>query len=256
MEDNTKEKIELKGKDIVFQNANIIVNGKTILENLNFTIHENETVMICGATGSGKSILLKTLVGFYEYTGSITIGGVEIRKLNKKAIRENICLLLQDSYLFSRTIAENIKILVPTMPYNDMVTISKFFMLDDDVQKLKHGYDSKIGREGLALSKGQKQRLVLVRAFTKVKPIMIFDDSFSAIDRMNKKKILENLLSLEELFTKIVITHDIEYAEKFDKIIYLNHGQAFIGTNQELLQNENYKKIYELNQDKIGEEYR
>lgn len=222
---------------------------------MNFTINENETVIICGATGSGKSILLKTLVGFYEYTGSITIGGIEIRKLNKKTIRENICLLLQDSYLFSRTIAENIKILVPTIPYSDMVSISKFFMLDDDVQKLKNGYDSKIGRKGISLSKGQKQRLVLVRAFTKIKPIMIFDNSFSAIDRMNKKQILENLLSLQETFTKIVITHDIEYAEKFDKIIYLNNGQVKVGTSEELLQDENYKKIYELNQDKIGEEY-
>ena len=255
MEDDTKEIIKLKGKDIIFKNANIIVNGKIILKDLNFTIKENETVMIAGATGSGKSILLKTLVGFYEYTGSITIGGREISEFNKKTIRDNICLLLQDSYLFSKTIAENIKILVPTMPYSDMVTISKFFMLDDDVQKLKNGYDSKIGRKGIALSKGQKQRLVLVRAFTKLKPIMIFDDSFSAIDRINKKRILENLLNLEEKFTKIVITHDIEYAEKFHKIIYLNEGKAIIGTNEELLQNKNYRKVYELNQDKIGEEY-
>lgn len=196
--------------------------------------------MIVGATGSGKSIFLKTLVGFYEYTGSIKIGEYEVRDLNKKAIRENICLLLQDSYLFSRTIAENIKILVPYMPYEDMVKISKFFAFDEDVQRLKDGYDSKIGRKGIALSKGQKQRLVLIRAFTKTKPIMIFDDSFSAIDKVNKKEILNNLMNIEEKFTKIMITHDIELADKFDKIIYLNNKQAINGTHKELLEKEGY----------------
>ena len=209
-ETSIAKEINITNKKITFSNANIIVNGETILRNLNFTIEENEKVMIIGATGSGKTILLKTLVGFYEYTGSIKIGEYEIRDLNKKAIRDNICLLLQDSYLFSKTIAENIKILVPCMPYNDMVKISKFFAFDKDVQKLKNGYDSKIGRKGIALSKGQKQRLVLIRAFTKTKPIMIFDDSFSAIDKSNKREILNNLMNIKEKFTKIMITHDIE----------------------------------------------
>lgn len=255
-EENSKTKeINITNSNITFSNANIIVNGETILKNLNFTINENEKIMIVGATGSGKSILLKTLVGFYDYTGSIKIGEYEVRDLNKKAIRENICLLLQDSYLFSRTIAENIKILVPYMPYEDMVKISKFFAFDEDVQRLKDGYDSKIGRKGIALSKGQKQRLVLIRAFTKTKPIMIFDDSFSAIDKVNKKEILNNLMNIEEKFTKIMITHDIELADKFDKIIYLDDKQAITGTHKELLENSNYKKIYEISKDKIGEEY-
>lgn len=254
-DDEISNNIKIDDKTITFENANIIVNGSTILENLNFKIDKNEKVIVIGSTGSGKSILLKTLIGFYEYTGSIRIGNVEIRDLNKKLIRENICLLLQDSYLFSRTIAENIKILVPYMPYEEMVNISKFFALDSDVQKLKDGYDSKIGKKGIALSKGQRQRLVLVRAFTKPKPIMIFDDSFSAIDRINKKQILKNLMSLEDKFTKIIITHDIGLASNFDKVIYINNKTAIIGKHEELLKNENYNKVYKLNQDKIEEEY-
>lgn len=254
-DEKSKKQIILENKTITFKNASIKVNGTTILENINFEIKENEKVMVVGSTGSGKSILLKALVGFYEYTGSIKIGNTEIRDLNKSIIRENICLLLQDSYLFSRTIAENIKILVPYMPNEEMINISKFFALDDDVQKLKDGYESKIGKKGIALSKGQRQRLVLVRAFTKTKPIMIFDDSFSAIDRINKKQILNNLMNLEDLFTKIIITHDISLAPNFDKVIYLNNKSATIGTHKQLLENETYKKIYELNQDKIEEEY-
>lgn len=254
-EEKNKKQIILENKTITFKNASIKVNETTILENLNFEIKENEKVMVVGSTGSGKSILLKTLVGFYEYTGSIKIGNTEIRNLNKSIIRENICLLLQDSYLFSRTIAENIKILVPYMPNEEMINISKFFALDDDIQKLKDGYESKIGKKGIALSKGQRQRLVLVRAFTKTKPIMIFDDSFSAIDRINKKQILNNLIYLDDLFTKIIITHDIGLAPNFDKVIYLNNKSATIGTHKQLLENETYRKIYELNQDKIEEEY-
>ena len=254
-DDKISNNIEINDKTITFKNANIIVNGTTILENLNFEINENEKVLIVGSTGSGKSILLKTLIGFYEYTGSIRIGNIEIRNLNKKLIRENICLLLQDSYLFSRTIAENIKILVPYMPNEEMINISKFFALDSDVQKLKDGYDSKIGKKGITLSKGQRQRLVLVRAFTKPKPIMIFDDSFSAIDRINKRQIFDNLMSLEDKFTKIIITHDIDLASSFDKVIYINDKRVIVGKHEELLKNANYNKVYKLNQDKIEEEY-
>ena len=256
IEDDKKLKnIDINNRTIVFKNASIIVNKTTILKNLNFQINENEKVIIVGGTGTGKSILLKTLIGFYEYTGSIKIGNEEIRDLNKKLIRENICLLLQDSYLFSRTIAENIKILVPYMPYEEMINISRFFALDNDIQKLKDGYDSKIGKRGIALSKGQRQRLVLVRAFTKIKPIMIFDDSFSAIDKINKKKIFNNLINMKKKFTKVIITHDIGLAPNFDKVIYIDNKEAVVGKHEELLKYEKYNQLYRLNQDEIGEEY-
>ena len=135
--------------------------------------------------------------------------------------------------------------------YNPFVYIKT----DNDVQKLKDGYDSKIGKKGIALSKGQRQRLVLVRAFTKIKPIMIFDDSFSAIDRINKKQIYNNLMSLDSKFTKIVITHDIGLAKNFEKVIYINNKKALVGTHEELLNNEDYRKVYELDQDKLEEDY-
>lgn len=254
-EKNQNSDIKLKDTKIKFENATIKVNGKVILKDLNFTINPKEKVIIVGSTGSGKTILLKTLVGFYEYEGSIKIGGYEVKDLNKKSLRENICLLLQDSYLFSKTIAENIKILVPQMTYPEIVELSNFFSLHKDVTKFNKGYDSQIGRNGIVLSKGQKQRLVLVRAYTKPKPIMIFDDSFSAIDRINKKKILDNLITIEDNSTKIIITHDIELATKFEKVIYIDKGQVICGTNKELLKNENYNKMYNLNLDKVGEEY-
>lgn len=255
-DENSKNKeIVIEDTTITFKDATITVNGKVILENMNFTIEPNEKVMVVGSTGSGKTILLKTLVGFYDYKGSIKIGNYEIKELNKKCVREMVCLLLQDSYLFSKTIAENIKILVPQITYPEMVELSSFFSFHSDVTKLDKKYDSNIGQNGIVLSKGQKQRLVLVRAYTKPKPIMIFDDSFSAIDRINKKQILDNLMSLENQFTKIVITHDIGLASSFDKVIYINNKKAIVGKHEELLKNQNYNKVYKLNQDKIEEEY-
>lgn len=254
-DDDNSNNININDTTISFNNANIKVNGTMILKNLNFTINTNEKVIILGSTGSGKSILFKTLIGFYEYEGSIKIGQYEIRDLNKKCVRENICLLLQDSYLFSRTIAENIRILMPSISNLEMINLSTFFSFHSDVEKLNDGYNSQIGKNGIVLSKGQKQRLVLIRAYTKPKPIMIFDDSFSAIDKLNKKNILNKLLSLDDKTSKIFITHDIELAPKFDKIIYLDNGKAISGTHKELLNNKKYKQIYELNLDKVGEEY-
>lgn len=255
LEDN-ENNINITNSRIVFKDASIIVNDKKILTNLNFNIEPNEKIMIVGATGSGKSILVKTLVGFYDYEGSITIGGYEIKDLNKKNIRDTICLLLQDSYLFSKTIAENIKILMPYMSDEEMITLSKKFAFHDDVKKFNEKYESALGKNGLTLSKGQRQRLVLIRAFTKLKPIMIFDDSFSAIDRINKKIVINNLMSdNNDNSTKIFITHNVSLAPKFKKILFLDNHTSYFTTHDELLNNKNYKKLYELSLDNVGDDY-
>lgn len=250
-----EDNIDITNFKITFKNTSIIVNNKKILTDLNFSIEPNERIMIVGATGSGKSILAKTLVGFYDYEGSVTIGGHEIKNLNKKNIRNIICLLLQDSYLFSKTIAENIKILMPYMSNEEMVMLSKEFTFHNDVEKFNKKYDSMIGKNGLTLSKGQRQKLILIRAFTKVKPIMIFDDSLSAIDKISKKNIINSLMDGKDNNIKIFITHNLSLAPKFNKIIFLDKGKAYFSTHDELLNNINYKKLYELSMNNIGDEY-
>lgn len=254
--EDKENNIEITNSKIIFDNASIIVNGEKILTNLNFSIDPKDKILIVGATGSGKSILVKTLVGFYDYEGSITIGGYEVRDLNKKNIRDNICLLLQDSYLFSKTIAENIKILMPYMSDEEMINLSKEFAFHDDVEKFNKKYESMLGKNGLTLSKGQRQRLVLIRAFTKLKPIMIFDDSFSAIDKINKKTIIDNLLNNNnDNNTKIFITHNVGLAPQFEKILFLDNKKAYLTNHKELLKNENYKKLYDLSLNNIGDDY-
>ena len=248
--------IKITNSKIIFKDASIIVNGEKILTDLNFSIDPNDKILIVGSTGSGKSILVKTLVGFYEYDGSITIGGYEVRDLNKKNIRDTICLLLQDSYLFSKTIAENIKILMPYMSNDEMIALSKEFAFHEDVEKFNQKYESMLGKNGLTLSKGQRQRLILIRAFTKLKPIMIFDDSFSAIDKINKKTIVDNLLKNNNIKnTKIFITHNVGLASQFEKILFLDNKKAYLTTHKELLNNKNYKKLYDLSLNNIGDDY-
>lgn len=242
--------------NIKFKNTTIKVNDKiTLLENLNFDIKENEKVMIVGKTGSGKSIFLKTLVGFYKYDGNISINGLELSEINKKQLRDNISLILQDSYIYSKTIEDNIKILNPNISFNDVIISSKKFKIHDDIDKLEEKYNTKIGYGGIKLSKGQNQRLVLARSFIKNRNIMIFDDSFSAIDNKNKKKILEELLQEKNNYTLIIASYDIGLAPKFDKIIFIDDKKVICDIHNNLLKNANYKKIWDLSQSIVGDTY-
>ncbi len=256
IEDNKIKRITLNNYDIEFINVTITLGDKVILKDLNFKINENEKVLIVGKTGSGKTILFKTLIGFYDYSGSITIGGVEIKEMNRKNIREYVCMILQDSYIYSKTIRDNIKVLDQYIPDNFMINLSKEFLLHDDIINLKEGYNTMLGSHGIKLSKGQNQRLILTRSFVKHKNIMIFDDSFSAIDNKNKKAILKDLLTKKDNFTKIIVTYDILNAPLFDKVLYINNGKVKVGTHNTLINSDKtYKKIYDIASDKVGDSY-
>ena len=254
-EEADDNEINLNNYDIVFDNVTIKLNDKVILKNVNFEIKENEKVFIVGKTGSGKTILFKTLIGFYDYEGSIKLGGVELKEMNKKNIREYVCMILQDSYIYSKTVRDNIKILDQYIPDSYMIDLSKEFMLHDDIVSLKEGYNTMIGKDGIKLSKGQNQRLILTRTFVKPKNIMIFDDSFSAIDNKNKKEILKDLLSKRNNFTKIVVSYDISLAPSFDKILFIDNKEIIMDNHENMLKNEKYKKIYDIGMDKVGDKY-
>ncbi len=256
IEDNKIKNVTLNNYNIEFKNVTISLNDKAILKNVSFKIDENEKVLIVGKTGSGKTILFKTLIGFYEYTGSITIGGVELKNMNRKNIREYVCMILQDSYIYSKTIRDNIKVLDQYIPDNFMIDLSRKFMLHDDIVSLKEGYNTMLGNSGIKLSKGQNQRLILTRSFVKPKKIMIFDDSFSAIDNKNKRAILKDLLNTKDSFTKIIVSYDILNAPLFDKILYMNNGKVKVDTHESLLNTDKtYKKIYDIASDKVGDNY-
>ena len=162
----------------------------------------------------------------------------------------------KDSTL-SAVIPENTKVLNANLSGKCVtLDLSKEFMLHDDVMSLEDGYNTKLGTRGIKLSKGQNQRLILTRSFVKPKKIMIFDDSFSAIDNKNKKEILKDLLYKKDNFTKVIVSYDISIAPLFDKVLYIENKKIICDTHDNLLKNNSsYKKIYEIGMDKVGDAY-
>ena len=207
------------------------------------------TLGILGGTGSGKSTLMLLLDRLYDLppeNGKITIGGVDVADMKAEYLRENIGIVLQEPYLFSRTLKENIGITDDALTLTEIRAAARAACLDDTVEGFKNGYDTFVGERGVTLSGGQKQRAAIARVLTHPSPIMIFDDSLSAVDTETDAKIRR---SLEERFgtsSIILISHRITTLSKADKIIVLDRGRIVEeGTHDELKAAGGiYQKIY------------
>ena len=225
-------------------------NAPDLLQDISFTMKAGTTLGILGGTGSGKSTLMMLLDKLYpleEDGGSITIGGVDIRKIRTKHLRENIGIVLQEPFLFSRTIGENIGI---TSPEYDMAAIraaAAAAALDETVTSFASGYDTMVGERGVTLSGGQKQRAAIARMLTKDTPILIFDDSLSAVDTQTDAKIRAAISQRFGKASVILISHRIATLSAADKILVLDHGQIVEeGSHAELKSAGGiYQKIYE-----------
>lgn len=244
--------IKLSG-DIVFKNVTIKIQGNKVLENLNFTIKQGENIAIIGDNGSGKTIIAKTLIGFYEYTGNIYIGEWDIKKVSKKCLRNYIGVVLQDTYLFTDTIRNNININQKNVNDEKILDVCKMAELYDDIKRFDNNINYLIGKGGNNISGGQKQRIAIARTILLDNKFIIFDDSLSKLDRKTKLKILNNIIEMKK--GTIIISHDIEVVEKCDKVLFINNKKVKVGTHEELLQNDNqYRQIIEINQNKIFED--
>ena len=215
------------------------------------------TLGILGGTGSGKSTLMLLLDKLYpleEGSGRITIGGTDIRKIRTAHLRRNIGMVLQEPYLFSRTIAENIGIAAPHADPEAIREAARAAALDDSISSFAAGYETMVGERGVTLSGGQKQRAAIARTLISNTPIMIFDDSLSAVDTETDAQIRK---AIEKRFGKasvILISHRITTLSAADKIIVLDRGRiAEEGTHDSLKSAGGiYQKIYEA-QSGIGE---
>lgn len=244
--------IKLSG-DIIFKNVSIKIQENKVLENLNFIIKQGENIAIIGDNGSGKTIIAKTLIGFYEYTGDIYIGEWNIKKVSKKSLRNYIGVVLQDTYLFTDTVKNNININQNKISDKQIINVCKMAELYDDIKRFDNNINYLIGKGGNNVSGGQKQRIAIARTILLDNKFIIFDDSLSKLDSKTKVKILNNIIKMQK--GTIIISHDIEVVQKCDKVLFINNKSVKVSTHEDLLENdEQYRQIIEINQNKIFED--
>ncbi len=238
-------------QDIVFDHVSYqYENGAgEILDDVSFTVKAGSTVGILGGTGSGKSTLMYLLDRMYPLSkGKITIGGVDIADMKASWVRTQIGMVLQEPYLFSRTLFENIRIAKPTANLKEVRQASEIADLDDTVEHFTDKYETFVGERGVTLSGGQKQRTAIAQMLIRKPPIMIFDDSLSAVDAETDAKIRTAIHESSGTSTVILIAHRITTLMQADQIIVLDQGRvAEQGTHEQLLEkNGIYRKIYDL----------
>ncbi len=235
--------------DICFEHVSFAYeNAPQLLHDISFTMKSGTTLGILGGTGSGKSTLMMLLDKLYPLeTGSITIGGVDIRNIKTEHLRRNIGMVLQEPYLFSRTIGENIGITAPELDMEAIRTAAAAAALDETVSTFASGYETMVGERGVTLSGGQKQRAAIARMLSQETPIMIFDDSLSAVDTQTDAKIRKAIAQRFGKASVILISHRITTLSAADKILVMDRGRIVEEGTHEALKCSGgiYQKIYE-----------
>ena len=237
--------------DIVFSHVSFGYEGQEVLRDVSFTVPAGSTFAILGGTGSGKSTLVHLLDRLYdlgEGQGEITIGGRDIRLIERGYLRRNIGLVLQEPFLFSRTIRENIAAPRPGAAEAEIRRAAAIACVDEAVSEFPDGYDTLVGERGVTLSGGQKQRVPIARMLISGAPVMVFDDSLSAVDSETDAKIRAALRESLGRATVILISHRITTLMQAERILVLENGQVSdIGTHEELISRPGiYREIYDI----------
>ena len=240
-------------QDIVFDHVSFSYEegGQKILDDISFTIPKGTTFGILGGTGSGKSTLVSLLDRLYDLKdgeGKILVGERDIRNIRRSCLRQNIGMVLQEPYLFSRTLRENIRIARQSSSMAEVRDAARIACLDDSIERFQHGYDTYVGERGVTLSGGQKQRAAIAQMLIRRPPVMVFDDSLSAVDAETDAKIRSQLEHSTGESTVILIAHRITTLMQADCIVVLDQGRVKeMGTHEQLIaQNGIYKKMFDM----------
>ena len=247
-EPSRPEADELKGA-ISIRNLDFSYNGKKVLSNVSIEVPAGHTVAIIGRTGSGKSTLIKTLPRMLPVAdGKISIDGIDINQLPIGLLRKAIGFVPQESFLFSRTIRDNIGFGLDEPSEDGILSAARISSLEKDLDQFPRGYDELVGERGVTLSGGQKQRAALARALLVRPSILLLDDSLSAVDTQTEKEILAELRSATDLITTVVVAQRISSILHADRIYVIDEGEvAEQGTHKELLEkNGLYAETYRL----------
>lgn len=232
-----REPVALNNVDITIRDMCVEENGQKLLDNINIDIPYGKKIGVMGATGSGKSVLLKTLSYIIPYTsGSIKLSGKEITEFDLEELRAQFSYVFQDVFLFSNTIDANIAFSKPDVAASEIEAAAKNAVADSFIKKMPQGYDTIVGEKGIGLSGGQRQRISIARAIIKDAPILILDDATSALDTETEKELLANIKEKYPLNTLLIASHKVSAVKDCDEIIFLADGKiAERGTLSELV---------------------
>ena len=238
-------------RDIVFEHVSFSYGEQPVLRDVSFTIPAGKTFAVLGATGSGKSTMMHLLDRLYDLEpgcGRITIGGTDIADISRAYLRRNIGIVLQEPFLFSRTIRENIAAVRPGATMEEVRRHAGTAHVDEAILEFADGYDTIVGERGVTLSGGQKQRVAIARTLMLDAPILIFDDSLSAVDAETDAEIRASLHQAKGSATVILISHRITTLMQADCILVLQDGRvAEVGSHDELMTRGGlYREIYDL----------
>ena len=242
--ENVKGKIQFKNLTFRYPDGEF-----DVLKDISFTILPGENVGLVGKTGAGKTTLVDLILRIYNVPGdTIFIDDRDVNRVSIRSVREACAYVPQDNFLFSDTIGNNIAFGMRQWELPNVETAAKMADVHGNISEFTHGYDTVLGERGVTVSGGQKQRISLARALMKDAPILILDDSVSAVDTKTETTILQNLRQTRAGKTTILIAHRISTIEKMDKILFIDDGRlAAVGTHEELYHgNDAYRKMVDL----------
>jgi ATP-binding cassette subfamily B protein len=225
--------------------------GQPILRDFNLSVSQGQKVAFVGDSGSGKSTVLQLLMRLYDpQQGEITIDGVDIRSLKLASLRNQMAIVLQDSFIFNMSIAENIAIARPGATQAEIVEAAGAAEADEFIQALPQGYDTILGEGGAGLSGGQKRRLAIARAFLRDAPIILLDEPTTGLDAASEQRVVEAVKRLSQGKTTLIVSHQLATVADADLIVVISGGKVVeSGNHKELLEREGlYKRLWETQQ--------
>ena len=248
---------DLKNFDIDLKNVEFAYNKDAkVLNGVSFRAKQGEVTALVGASGCGKTTILKLISRLYDYDeGQILIDGKDIKEISTESLFDKVSIVFQDVVLFNQSVMENIRIGKQDASDEEVKRAAKLANCTDFIEKMDKGFDTVIGENGAELSGGERQRLSIARAFLKDAPILILDEIAASLDVDNEKKIQESLNNLIKDKTVVIISHRMKSIENADKIVVLENGKVESeGNHEELLQKSKvYKNLIEKT--KMAEEF-